>query len=711
MAADGEQAREAEPKARVFISYSRKDMAFADRLDTALKARGFEPLIDREEIYAFEDWWKRLQALITRADTVAFVISPDAVASREALKEVEYAASLNKRFAPIVCRRAEDSATPEALRRLNFIFFDDPAQFEGSADQLAEALRTDIGWIRQHTEFGEAARRWSVAGRPGPRGLLLRSPALEEAEHWIATRPANAPAPTEAVHALIAESRRAATKRRNIISGSLTVGLFVALGLAGLALWQRGIAVEQRGIAERNEVQAKNQRDRALVTQSRFLAAAGNQRINDGDAATGMLLASEAMLEARTGDMPAHAPEADRALLNGRNRLLEFAVLKGHEGEVRSAAFSPDGARVVTASSDHTVRIWDAASGKEIIVFKGHEDAVRSAAFSPDGARVVTASSDNTARIWDAASGKEIIVLKGHERGVTSAAYSPDGARVVTASSDETARIWNAASGKEIIVLKGHKDAVRSAAFSPDGARVVTASSDHTVRIWDAASGKEIIVLKGHEREVTSAAFSPDGARVVTSSGAFLLLKGLTSGIWDAASGQVITVLKGHEGGVTSAAFSPDGSLVITGSEDKTARIWDAASGKEMIVLKGHEDVVVSVAFSPVGARVVTASSDETARIWRVFSETATDHIAIDDARNIVPRCLTRARREQVFLDPEPPAWCIEMEKWPYHTQDWKDWLKFKRADANPPLPDTLEWQALVALRSSDFPAPRLNQK
>src|SRR5580658_7573137 len=120
MAADGEQAREVEPKARVFISYSRKDMAFADRLDAALKARGFEPLIDREEIFAFEDWWKRLQALIVRADTVVFVISPDAVASREALKEVEYAASLNKRFAPIVYRRAEDSATPEALRRLNF---------------------------------------------------------------------------------------------------------------------------------------------------------------------------------------------------------------------------------------------------------------------------------------------------------------------------------------------------------------------------------------------------------------------------------------------------------------------------------------------------------------------------------------------------------------------------------------------------------------
>src|SRR3984957_17846355 len=138
-------AQAAEPKARIFISYSRKDMAFTDRLDAALKARGFEPLIDRAEIYAFEDWWKRLQALIEQADTIVFVLSPDAVASREALKEVEYAASLNKRFAPIVCRRAADDATPEALRRLNFIFFDDPAQFDASLDRLAEALQTHIG--------------------------------------------------------------------------------------------------------------------------------------------------------------------------------------------------------------------------------------------------------------------------------------------------------------------------------------------------------------------------------------------------------------------------------------------------------------------------------------------------------------------------------------------------------------------------------------
>jgi hypothetical protein len=91
-------------------------MAFADRLEAVLKVRGFEPLIDRTEIYAFEDWWKRIEALIGRADTIVFVLSPDAVTSDVALKEVEHGAALNKRFAPIVARRVADATVPEALR-------------------------------------------------------------------------------------------------------------------------------------------------------------------------------------------------------------------------------------------------------------------------------------------------------------------------------------------------------------------------------------------------------------------------------------------------------------------------------------------------------------------------------------------------------------------------------------------------------------------
>ena len=243
---DGEQSS----RAKVFISYSRKDMAFADRLEAALNARGFEPLIDRTEIYAFEDWWKRIEDLIARADTVAFVLSPDSVTSEVAQKEVAFAAALNKRFAPIVLRPVSNDAVPAALAKLNFVFFDDEARFEANADRLAEALDTDIAWIRQHTDFGERARHWFLG--KAPSGLLLRSPVLEQAERWIAARPRGAPEPTEETQAFIRASRQGATRRRNVLTSSLAAGLVVALALAGLAYWQRGVAVEQRDQATRN---------------------------------------------------------------------------------------------------------------------------------------------------------------------------------------------------------------------------------------------------------------------------------------------------------------------------------------------------------------------------------------------------------------------------------------------------------------------------
>jgi TIR domain len=234
-------------KAKVFISYSRRDMAFADQLELALEARGFSAAIDRDEIYAFEEWWKRIETLIAGADTVIFVLSPDSVASEVALKEIAFAASLNKRFAPIVCRRVDDRAVPEALAKFNFIFFDDESRFEESADRLAQALDTDIAWIRQHTDLGEEAHHWSLANQPN--GLLLRSPALEEAERWMAARPDGAPPPTEETLTYIRQSRRGATRRRNVLTASLTAGLVLALFLAGLAYRQSQTAEKNFGIA------------------------------------------------------------------------------------------------------------------------------------------------------------------------------------------------------------------------------------------------------------------------------------------------------------------------------------------------------------------------------------------------------------------------------------------------------------------------------
>jgi len=83
--------------------------------------------------------------------------------------------------------------------------------------------------------------------------------------------------------------------------------------------------------------------------------------------------------------------------------ILGYAELmhRGHGPGVTSAAFSPDGARIVTGSFDRTVRVWDTESGAQLMALRGHDGTVWSVAFSPDGLRIITGADDNTARVWD----------------------------------------------------------------------------------------------------------------------------------------------------------------------------------------------------------------------------------------------------------------------------------------------------------------------
>jgi WD40 repeat protein/tRNA A-37 threonylcarbamoyl transferase component Bud32 len=360
---------------------------------------------------------------------------------------------------------------------------------------------------------------------------------------------------------------------------------------------QKAEADTQRGRAEREHLRAEG-----LVYAGQISLAQGAW---DGDDAR---LAWD-HLNATRADFRAWEHDYLVTLFNKNQR-----TCRGHAFWVRHVVFSPDGKRIVSGSSDRTLKIWDATSGQVVLTLKGHTAEVRSVAFSPDGKRVVSGSGDNTLKIWDAANGQEVRTLKGHTQSVSSVAFSADGKRIVSGSYDLTLKIWDAATGQEVLTLKGHTGNVSSVALSADGKRIVSGSGDNTLKIWDAATGQEVLTLKGHTAAVVSVALSADGKRIVSAS------PNNTLKIWDAMSGQELRTLNGHTDIVTSVAFSADGKRIVSGSVDKTLKIWNATNGQPVLTLKGHTQAVHSVAFSPDGKRIVSGSGDNTLKVWGATS-------------------------------------------------------------------------------------------
>ncbi len=310
----------------------------------------------------------------------------------------------------------------------------------------------------------------------------------------------------------------------------------------------------------------------------------------------------------------ASAPEDLRAWEWGYLNAAGDTSLLALDGDV--AAFSPDGTRIVTASSEHGARIFDASTGKELVQLEGHAGAVSDVAFSPDGTRVLTASEDKTARLWDAATGKELARLEGHTGPVASAVFTRDGARIATASWNEFMRVWDARTGKELTRIPSRTGYVDRDTFSPDGALVLATSGEDHARILDAATGKELLRLVGHEARVWSAIFSPDGTRIVTTA------DDLTARVWDAATGKELARLEAWAAESSRAEFSPDSTRLLTVTRSGKASVSDAANGKELVRLDVGTRSIFSAVFGPDGSRLVTTMSDNTASLWNAATGT-----------------------------------------------------------------------------------------
>lgn len=296
----------------------------------------------------------------------------------------------------------------------------------------------------------------------------------------------------------------------------------------------------------------------------------------------------------------------DRILLWDASVRADVLRLRKQFG-VFALAYSGDGKRLVSVGGeDNSLVFFDSATGQDLLTMRA--DAHRFA-LSPDGKRLVSASRNGTLRIWDAEKGQQLLEFPAHKARIDAVAFSPDGKHIASGGHDRALKIWDAATGAEAHSFEGVTQPITSLAYSPNGKQLLAGGEQNVLMLWDTVSGKPLVTFKedksGDASFVSGIAFNTTGARVVTTTCHHINTRvpGAPK-VWDAATGELLFTLKGHTDQVRCVAFSPDNQRIVSAGSDQTVRVWDAATGRQTLALPVSVDNVDSVAVSPDGQHI-----------------------------------------------------------------------------------------------------------
>ncbi|MET0645310.1 MAG: caspase family protein [Pyrinomonadaceae bacterium] len=347
-----------------------------------------------------------------------------------------------------------------------------------------------------------------------------------------------------------------------------------------------------------------------------------------------------------------------------------------HTDWVYTVAFSADGARILSAGRDKTIKISDATTGRVLTSIKTAADdskedfIINAVTFAPGEKFIASGDSDGKVKIWEVETGQKKKELDGDEHSVETVIYLASGSLLASGGMDGAVKLWDL-SGDQVSkrTLTGHADSVESLAYSPTAKLLVSGSEDKTIRLWEVESGKPVRVLRGKTSKVSSVGFAhrapmlaigyrdsyiklvdlekgegktldarpastPDPKNAFAEAfiefqyGGLLEIaispddKLLASGnrdikLWEVNSGRLLHTIPTGDTTVTSFAFSPDGSrLASNGVPTGVIRLWDTATGSKIRDLAGHDSPVNTLTFSPNGQLLASGGRDKTVRLW-----------------------------------------------------------------------------------------------
>jgi WD40 repeat protein len=651
----------------LFISYSRRNKDFVQRLHNALSERDRDVWVDWEDIPPSVEWWKEIERGIESANAFIFVISPASAQSEICYREVEHAFDNNKRIVPLVHQEVSgeliDKMHP-SIGAHNWIFFNDPAQFDASFETLAETLNTDFDYVRDHTRLQVRALEWERNDHD--EGFLLRGEALMEAEQWLAGAASKEPAPSALHTEYIITSQLSRARYQRTRFAFVTGALIVTAILALIAVFQTFEAEANADEAERNAnaqaTSAAIAERRLQVNISQQFAAESEDALDANDTQLAILLAldSIAAIEppqpesllalanaAYAPGVREQFPMTDSVLsLDADNTLVVTGDTSGTlraqdiqtEAEVFAVALDDsglatldmDGDRVVVGTDDGEVILYNVAQQAEVLRWVPHVDgdgfplALFDVAIQGD--RIVTASDGAQAALWDTAGNLLLdystFYVGDPDAVINAVDFAPQGDKVALGGVNLIIAGTDTRNAQYFVPRLSedfHGDPITALAFSTDGDQIVTGSLDTSLKVWDlidnGVDDREIRLrrtLEAHTEAIShieydSAGFTFATASVATENAIIL---------WNTSTLSERARLLQHNDTVQGMAFLNEGLRLLSGGLDRDVYFWDAENGALVRRLTGQLDDIAAVAFSDDGRYAAAGSDDSTVFVW-----------------------------------------------------------------------------------------------